>query len=68
MAYGQQGTKLEFLLFENSKAIHATERNSLKSHCEQQTQFFTILKLVNQFRLQDVLYIWILATDLGFYT
>ena len=42
----QQGTKLDYLFFENSRAVQASELNLLKNQCEQEKiQFFTNLTL-----------------------
>ena len=42
----QQGTKLDSLFFESSRALQASELNLLKNQCEQErTQTFTILML-----------------------
>ena len=42
----QQGTKLDYLFFESSRALQASELNLLKNQCEQESiQIFTILML-----------------------
>ena len=42
----QQGRKLEYLFFEGSRALHASELNLLKNHCEQERiQIFIHLML-----------------------
>ena len=42
----QQGTKLDYLFFESSRALQASELNLLKNQCEQERiQIFTILML-----------------------
>ena len=42
----QQGTKLDYLFFESSRALQASKRNLLKIHYEQESiQIFTILML-----------------------
>ena len=42
----QQGTKFEYLFFESSRALQASELNLLKNQCEQERiQIFTILML-----------------------
>ena len=42
----QQGTKLDYLFFQSSRALQASELNLLKNPCEQETiQIFTILML-----------------------
>ena len=42
----QQGTKFDYLFFESSRALQASEVNLLKNQCEQERiQFFTILML-----------------------
>ena len=42
----QQGTKLDYLFFESSRALQASELNLLKKQCEQERyQIFTILML-----------------------
>ena len=43
----QQGTKLDYLLFESSRALQASQLNLLKKQCEQERiQIFTILMLL----------------------
>ena len=42
----QQGTKLDYLFFQSSRALQASELNLLKNQCEQERiQIFTILML-----------------------
>ena len=42
----QQGTKLDYLFFESTRALQASELNLLKNQCEQErNQFFTLLML-----------------------
>ena len=42
----QQGTKLDYLFFESSRALQASELNLLENQCEQERiQIFTILML-----------------------
>ena len=42
----QEGKKLDYVFFESTKALPASELNLLKNHCEQvKIQFFTILML-----------------------
>ena len=42
----QQGTKLDYLFFESSRALQASELHLLKNQCKQESiQFFTILML-----------------------
>ena len=42
----QQGTKLDYLFFESSRALQASELNLIKNQCEQERiQIFTILML-----------------------
>ena len=42
----QQGTKLDYLFFESSRALQASELNFLKNQCKQEKiQIFTILML-----------------------